>query len=127
MPGRLPIPGDRLWQSLRPGQRGRSGPPPGTQLYIARPSRHPAAHQLSRPHRAGLVTPHKARHPAISPDQDLGAVTEQLSEIPLDFPQRRRWLIGLLMASALLLLYVVSVVAVFAFGVGIWGINAPVF
>jgi len=73
------------------------------------------------------VTPQEARHPAISPDQDLGAVTEQLSEIPLDFPQRRRWLIGLLMASALLLLYVVSVVAVFAFGVGIWGINAPVF
>jgi Ni/Fe-hydrogenase subunit HybB-like protein len=73
------------------------------------------------------VTPDEAKRPALPPDQDPAAVTDQLAGIPLDFPQRRRWLVGLLLAGALLALFVVAVAMVFTHGVGIWGINAPVF
>ncbi len=64
--------------------------------------------------------------PLLSSDQSMGDVTDQLARIPLHFPTRRRWLIALGLSSLLLLLFVVSVVALFDRGVGIWGINIPV-
>lgn len=59
-------------------------------------------------------------------NQSVGGVSDQLTGIPLHFPSERRWLIAMLVASLLLLLFVISVVALFARGVGIWGINIPV-
>ncbi|WP_458757136.1 NrfD/PsrC family molybdoenzyme membrane anchor subunit [Afipia sp. TerB] len=59
-------------------------------------------------------------------DQPIGKVSEELTGIPLHFSARRRWLIAMILASALLALLVVSVIALFTRGVGIWGINVPV-
>ena len=59
-------------------------------------------------------------------NQSMGGVSDQLTGIPLHFPAERRWLIAMLFASLLLLLFMVSVVALFTRGVGIWGINIPV-
>ena len=65
-------------------------------------------------------------HPILPPDQTLGDVTDQIAGIPLHFPARRRWLIALAFASALLLLLLVSVTMLFTRGVGIWGVNIPI-
>ena len=59
-------------------------------------------------------------------NQSIGKVSEQLTGIPLHFPARKRWLIAMAIASSLLALFVVSAVALFTRGVGIWGINVPV-
>ncbi|MGN6285469.1 MAG: NrfD/PsrC family molybdoenzyme membrane anchor subunit [Afipia sp.] len=59
-------------------------------------------------------------------NQSIGKVSEQLTGVPLHFPARKRWLIAMAMASSLLALFVVSAVALFTRGVGIWGINVPV-
>jgi len=58
--------------------------------------------------------------------QSMGGVSDQLTGIPLHFPVERRWLIAMLFASLLFLLLMISVVALFTRGVGIWGINIPV-
>src|SRR5205085_3203451 len=58
--------------------------------------------------------------------QSMGGISDQLTGIPLHFPAGRRWLIAMLFASLLLLMLVISAVALFTRGVGIWGINIPV-
>lgn len=58
--------------------------------------------------------------------QSIGGVSEQLTGIPLHFPARRRWWIAMAVASMLLMLFLISVIALFTRGVGIWGINVPV-
>src|SRR4051812_29816527 len=62
----------------------------------------------------------------LPPGQSIGRVSDQLTGIPLHFPAERRWLIAMLFASVLLLLFMVSVMELFTVGVGIWGINIPV-
>jgi molybdopterin-containing oxidoreductase family membrane subunit len=57
---------------------------------------------------------------------DFAPVTQEVTRIPLDFPQRRSWWILFLAACALLLLYVISAVVLFWNGVGVWGVNIPV-
>ena len=59
-------------------------------------------------------------------DQSIGHVSRQLTDIPLHFPARRQWWIAMAVASALLALFVVSVIELFTRGVGIWGLNVPV-
>ena len=44
-------------------------------------------------------------------DQSMGGIADQLTGIPLHFPAERRWLIAMIVASALLLLLMVSVIA----------------
>ena len=50
-------------------------------------------------------------------NQSMGGVADQLTGIPLHFPAERRWLIAMLFASLLLLLFMVSVVELFTRGV----------
>jgi molybdopterin-containing oxidoreductase family membrane subunit len=59
-------------------------------------------------------------------DQSIGHVSRQLTGIPLHFPARRQWWIAMAVASALLALFLVSVIELFTRGVGIWGLNVPV-
>jgi Ni/Fe-hydrogenase subunit HybB-like protein len=63
---------------------------------------------------------------ALPTNQTLGEVTGQLARIPLDFPQRRPWLIGFLASLMLLGVFVVSTAVLFARGVGVWGVAIPV-
>jgi Ni/Fe-hydrogenase subunit HybB-like protein len=62
----------------------------------------------------------------LPPDQSIGRVSDQLTGIPVHFPERKRWWIAMIIALALLLLLVISTTALFTRGVGIWGINIPV-
>lgn len=56
----------------------------------------------------------------------LRAITDEIVEIPLDYPQRRNWWIFMGAALALLLSFLVSVGVLFTYGVGVWGNNIPV-
>jgi Ni/Fe-hydrogenase subunit HybB-like protein len=57
---------------------------------------------------------------------NFAPVTAEVMRIPLDFPQRRNWWIFFVCSSALLGLYILSMVVLFWFGVGVWGVNIPV-
>lgn len=61
------------------------------------------------------------------PPQRYGRVTREIASITLHYPLRGRWLVGLFISGAFTLLLVVSIVYLFYSGVGIWGINSPVF
>ena len=50
------------------------------------------------------MTSDEAKQPAIPADQDPAAVTDQIAEIPLEFPHVGRWLVGLLLSGVLLAL-----------------------
>lgn len=68
----------------------------------------------------------EAPFPVVPTRQTYSDVTDQLAGIPVHFPTRRRWLIALFFASALLGLLCLSAVVLFSEGVGVWGINIPV-
>jgi molybdopterin-containing oxidoreductase family membrane subunit len=53
-------------------------------------------------------------------------ITEQITRIPLDFPQRRNWWLLFAASSSLLGLYIVAAGVLFWNGVGVWGIDIPV-
>lgn len=61
------------------------------------------------------------------PPQSYASVSAQIAMIPLHYPMRRRWLIGLAVSGALTLLLVIAIGYLFYAGVGIWGINTPVY
>ncbi|MBZ6075699.1 NrfD/PsrC family molybdoenzyme membrane anchor subunit [Microvirga puerhi] len=54
------------------------------------------------------------------------AITGEITQIPISFPQRRNWWIAFAFALTLLLIFFVSAIVVFWNGVGVWGINIPV-
>ena len=56
---------------------------------------------------------------------NFAPVTAEVMRIPLDFPQLRNWWIFFAGSVALLGLYVLSMVVLFWFGVGVWGVNIP--
>lgn len=68
-----------------------------------------------------------ASSPRLIPtDATLGSVTEKISNLVLRRHTSRGWIIGFLLSFLLLNLLILSVLWLFAFGVGIWGINIPV-
>ncbi|MGE0004293.1 MAG: NrfD/PsrC family molybdoenzyme membrane anchor subunit [Parvibaculaceae bacterium] len=54
------------------------------------------------------------------------AVTEEITRIPLDFPEPRAWWICFGCALLLLLAFMVSAAVLFRYGIGMWGNNIPV-
>lgn len=54
------------------------------------------------------------------------AITAEITRIPLAFPHPRIWWLFFAVSLLLLLCFFVSVGMLFAYGVGIWGINIPV-
>ena len=65
--------------------------------------------------------------PAMEPARmTYTGVTEKIAGIPLTQPFRGAWILGMLLASALVTLLVFSISYLFVIGVGIWGINIPV-
>lgn len=61
-----------------------------------------------------------------APTNRYGAVAEQVTAIPLDYPHPWAWRICLGAASVLLLIFFVTVIELFWYGVGIFGNNNPV-
>jgi Ni/Fe-hydrogenase subunit HybB-like protein len=64
--------------------------------------------------------------PIIGPGQTLTSVTDKISSIVLTPGMTKGWLGGFTVGVMLLLLLNVVITYLFAFGVGIWGINVPV-
>ena len=64
--------------------------------------------------------------PIIGPGQTLTSVTDKISSIVLTPGMTKGWLGGFTVGVMLLLLLNVVITYLFAFGVGIWGINIPV-
>ena len=66
------------------------------------------------------------RDPILGPGHTLGTVTNKISDIVLTPGITKGWLAGFTVAVMLFLLLNVVMTYLFAFGVGIWGINIPI-
>ena len=64
--------------------------------------------------------------PVVAPGQTMTGVTEQISDIVLTRKTPRWWVVGLLIALALVGVFLLTITLLFARGVGIWGIEIPV-
>ncbi len=65
--------------------------------------------------------------PVLPVDKPLSHVDDEIASIPLDFPQRKGWLAGAGASLLLLMGFFLSAAVLFVAGVGIWGVNSPVF
>ena len=64
--------------------------------------------------------------PIIEPGHSFATVTDRISAIVLTQKPGRGWWLGFGLSFALLMLFNLAITWLFAFGVGIWGINVPV-
>jgi Ni/Fe-hydrogenase subunit HybB-like protein len=68
-----------------------------------------------------------AEAPALlAPGHTFESVTDKISAIVLTRGAPRGWWIGFLLAFALVMVMIYSIIYLFAVGVGIWGVNIPV-
>jgi molybdopterin-containing oxidoreductase family membrane subunit len=64
--------------------------------------------------------------PVIEPGHTFASVTEKISSVVLTQRTPRGWFIGFALSFALAMVLLVAISYLFAKGVGIWGVNAPV-
>jgi molybdopterin-containing oxidoreductase family membrane subunit len=64
--------------------------------------------------------------PVMGPGHSYASVTDKISALVLTQRTPRWWFVGFGISFALLMLFLVSVLYLFAQGVGIWGVNIPV-
>src|SRR5258707_5244799 len=76
--------------------------------------------------RREILRVERGRVPVIAPGHTFATVTDKISTIVLTRKTPLYWLIPFLIASALLMVFLVAVSYLFAKGVGIWGIRVPV-
>jgi len=62
----------------------------------------------------------------IGPGHTFESVTDKIASVVLTRQTPRAWFVGLFIAFSLLMLFLLSVGMLFAYGTGIWGINIPV-
>ena len=63
---------------------------------------------------------------AVPAGYGYASITDQISDIVLKRPVHWGWVVGMVVASAFTLLFLVAISYLFAVGVGIWGVNRPV-
>src|SRR5689334_17409680 len=129
LPAGLSNQGDRIRRHQRSEFGGVAAQARRSPLRAARGTGDAAAHDLSRPLARGRdrIEAGMSEQSEILPTrQSMGGIADQLTGIPLHFPEERRWVSAMAVASALLLLLMASVAELFTLGVGIWGINIPV-
>jgi len=73
-----------------------------------------------------MISVGPGRPPVIAPGHTFATVTDKISSIVLTRRTPMFWLIPFLIASALLMVFLVAVSYLFVRGVGIWGIKVPV-
>ncbi len=76
--------------------------------------------------RREILPVERGRAPVIAPGHTFATVTDKISSIVLTRRTPLYWLIPFLIASALLMVFLMAVAYLFAKGVGIWGIRVPV-
>src|SRR6476659_6828272 len=81
--------------------------------------------RISEP-RAGDGDFDPGKAPVLAPGYTYGSVTDKISSIVLTGRTPRGWFIGMAVAGAIVMLFLLSVTWLFVRGVGIWGINTPV-
>ncbi|MBN1991116.1 MAG: polysulfide reductase NrfD [Anaerolineae bacterium] len=64
--------------------------------------------------------------PLLQPGHSYGTITDKISEVVLRLRTPLGWFIGFGVGAVLFTVFLVSVGVLFAYGVGIWGINIPV-
>src|SRR5687768_9691755 len=64
--------------------------------------------------------------PVIGPGHDYHSVTEKISSIVLTRHTGRGWLIGFAISFVLVMVLLASIGMLLAYGIGVWGLNAPV-
>ena len=62
----------------------------------------------------------------VVPGYDNASVTRKISDVVLNRPLHRGWLVGFAIAFALLMLFLFAISWLLLKGVGIWGVNIPV-
>ncbi|KAA5541802.1 hydrogenase [Roseiconus nitratireducens] len=72
------------------------------------------------------MTDGNATTPWVPSEADDRSVTSQITGLVLDRPTSRTWMVGLFVGLVGLNVLLVSIGWLFAFGVGVWGINIPV-
>ncbi|MGE3820510.1 MAG: NrfD/PsrC family molybdoenzyme membrane anchor subunit, partial [Isosphaeraceae bacterium] len=77
-------------------------------------------------HRDGDGGRQVADQSVLAPGYTFGSVTDKISALVLTRPYNWRWGAGLAFAFALVMLLTMTIVNLLVFGVGIWGLDAPV-
>ncbi len=62
----------------------------------------------------------------IGPGHTFESVTDKIASVVLTRKTPRGWIVGLFISFSLLMLFLLAVSVLFAYGTGIWGINIPV-
>src|SRR4051795_9199004 len=81
--------------------------------------------RISEPY-AGDGDGDPGKGPVLAPGYTYGSVTDKISSIVLTGRTPRGWFIGMAIAGAIVMLFLLAVTWLFVRGVGIWGINVPV-
>src|SRR3569833_2002749 len=76
--------------------------------------------------RAERMTPSTALAASPRAPSSGAVITDRIADIVLERPVHWGWLLGLGIALALTVLFLVAISYLFARGVGIWGVNQPV-
>jgi molybdopterin-containing oxidoreductase family membrane subunit len=76
--------------------------------------------------RSAAATTEDVSGPIVGPGYNYRSVTEKISAIVLSRRAPRWWILGFAVAFALVMMLMVAMTYLFAYGVGIWGINIPV-
>jgi Ni/Fe-hydrogenase subunit HybB-like protein len=66
------------------------------------------------------------QEPTLAGDHTIGSVTDQISDAVLKRPFEKRWIIGFLISFGLLNMLMMAIAYLFYYGVGVWGLRAPV-
>lgn len=64
--------------------------------------------------------------PVLEPGHSYRSIGEKISNVVLDIRTPLGWVIAFGTGSILLMMYLISVAYLFAYGVGVWGVNIPV-
>lgn len=72
------------------------------------------------------MSDHSRLEAVIAPGHTLSSVTDKIADIVTKDPIRKGWVGGLFLGFIGLQLFLMTVLMLFEFGVGIWGINIPV-
>ncbi|MDQ6654816.1 MAG: hydrogenase, partial [Verrucomicrobiota bacterium] len=73
-----------------------------------------------------MSAPAVTEAPVVQPGYDSASVTRKITDVVLQRPVHRGWILGFAVSFIILLLFNFCIAWLFLKGVGIWGLNVPV-